>query len=135
VRAGRVRDLRVQAEGIHRNFPEKGWIKFLILRFIHEAPTFGYQLIQDMELKGYVKPGRFRTGSIYTILNRMEQQGLLSSCQVKSKMGRPRRVYSITIKGTTLLKRGLENIDRRRNIWDKLLNYYNSQFVAKENKN
>ena len=76
--------------------PERGWIQFLILRFIYEKPTYGYQLIEDMESKGYVKPGRFKTGSIYTILNRMEHRGLLSSKKEKSEEGRIRRVYSIT---------------------------------------
>jgi DNA-binding PadR family transcriptional regulator len=96
---------------------------------MYEKPTHGYQLIEDIESKGYVKPGRFKTGSIYTILNRMEQRGLLSSKQEKSEEGRIRRVYSITPKGTEILKRGLHGILRRKKIMDKLILFYQNHFT------
>jgi DNA-binding PadR family transcriptional regulator len=111
-----------------RSLPERGWIQFLILRFIYEKPAHGYQLIEDMESEGYVKPGRFKTGSIYTILNRMEHRGFLSSSQEKSEEGRPRRVYYITPKGTEILKRGLKGILRRKNIINKLTKFYQRHF-------
>jgi len=82
-----------------------------------------------MESKGYVTPGRFKTGSIYTILSRMEHKGLLSSNQEKSEVGRTRRVYSITPKGTEILKRGLEDVLRRKKIMDKILKFYFEQFT------
>jgi DNA-binding PadR family transcriptional regulator len=113
----------------HRTLPERGWVQFLILRFIYEKPTHGYQLIEDMESKGYVTPGRFKTGSIYTILNRMEHRGLLSSKQEKSEEGRIRRVYSITPKGTEILKRGLMGVLRRKKIMDKLTKFYYHHFT------
>ena len=82
-----------------------------------------------MESKGYVTPGRFSTGSIYTILNRMEHRGLLSSNQEKSEVGRIRRVYSITTKGTEILKRSLVGVLRRKKILDKLMKFYFEQFT------
>ena len=121
--------MKHQTRHFRRNLPERGWIQFLILRFIYEKPTHGYKLIQDMESKGYVTPGRFSTGSIYTILNRMEHRGLLSSNQEKSEVGRIRRVYSITPKGTEILKRGLVDVLRRKKIIDKLLKFYFEQFT------
>jgi len=112
----------------HRILPERGWIQFLILRFIYEGSTHGYQLIEKMESRRYVIPGRFRTGSIYTILNRMEHRGLLASKQEKSAEGRTRRVYSITPKGTEVLKRGLEGTLRRKKIMDELAAFYHEHF-------
>ena len=104
----------------------------MILRFIYEKPTHGYQLIQDMESKGYVTLGRFSTGSIYTILHRMEHRGLLSSNQEKSDVGRSRRVFSITAKGIEILKKGLEGVLGRKKIMDKLVKFYYEQFTEKK---
>jgi len=113
---------------VHRILPERGWIQFLILRFIYEGSTHGYQLIEKMESRRYVTHGRFRTGSIYTILNRLEHRDLLVSRQEKSEEGRTRRVYSITSKGTEVLKRGLEGILRRKKIMDELAAFYYEHF-------
>ena len=81
-----------------------------------------------METREYVKPGRFRTGSVYTILNRMEHHGVVSSKQEKSEEGRTRRVYSITPKGTEILKRGLEGVIGRKKIMDELAAFYDEHF-------
>jgi DNA-binding PadR family transcriptional regulator len=88
----------------------------------------GYQLIEDMENNEYVKSGRFKTGSIYTILNRMEHKGLLISNQEISEEGRPRRVYSITSRGKEILKRGLEGITIKKELIDDLTKFYYEKF-------
>ena len=112
----------------HRPILERGWVQFLILRLLFEKPKHGYQLIDDMETKGYVTKGRFKTGSIYTILNRMEHRGLLTSTQEKSEEGRSRRVYSITPHGINVLKRGLRGVIQRKKIMDELTDFYNEFF-------
>jgi len=110
-----------------RNLPERGWIQFLLLRLLHETPMHGYQLIESMEVRGYVRSGRFETGSIYTILNRMEKRGLLSSVK-SAETGRVRRIYSITEAGEEALKRGLEGVIHRKTIMDELADYYRQHF-------
>jgi len=107
-----------------RSLPERGWIQFLLLRMLHESPMHGYQLVETLEDRKYVKPGRFETGSIYTILNRMDHRGLLVSNQEKGDTGRLRRVYSITSDGEVVLKRGLENIISQKPLMDELADYY-----------
>jgi DNA-binding PadR family transcriptional regulator len=72
----------------------------------------GYQLKDVLEKRNLVREGRFKTGSLYTILNRMERKGVLSSSQEESDEGRPRRVYSITETGIERLRLGLENMLR-----------------------
>ena len=111
-----------------RSLPERGWIQFLLLRVLHERPMHGYQLIESMETRGYVQSGRFETGSIYTILNRMEKRGLLSSVKSTGETGRIRRVYSITEAGVEALKRGLEGVIHRKAIMDELADYYRQHF-------
>jgi hypothetical protein len=49
----------------HGSFPERGWIQFLLLRVLYERPMHGYQLIGELEGRGFVVQGRFRTGSMH----------------------------------------------------------------------
>jgi len=108
--------------------PERGWIQFLLLRLLHESPMHGYQLIESMEARGYVQSGRFETGSIYTILNRMEKRSFLSSVKSTGETGKIRRIYSITEAGEEALKRGLEGVIHRKTIMDELAEYYHQHF-------
>jgi PadR family transcriptional regulator PadR len=112
----------------HRAFPERGWIQFLLLRLLYEEPMHGYQLIEELENRGYTRPGRFETGSIYTILKRMEMRGLLSSQETRSEAGRARRVYEVTEMGVEALKRGLEAVNRRKKLMDELASFYEEHF-------
>ena len=111
-----------------RNLPERGWIQFLLLRVLHERPMHGYQLIESMEARGYVQSGRFETGSVYTILNRMDKRGLLSSVKSAAETGRVRRIYSLTEAGVEALRRGLEGVIQRKAMMDELAEYYRQHF-------
>jgi len=111
-----------------RPLPERGWIQFLSLMMLNEEPMHGYQLKDEMERQGYVRDGRFDTGSLYTILNRMESRGDLSSTQELSEEGRTRRVYRVTDEGRRRLKAGLEYMLRRKRLLDELERYYETHF-------
>ena len=113
----------------HRHpLPERGWVQFLLLLMINEQPMHGYQLNEVLEERGLVRKDRFKTGSLYTILNRMEENELLTSHQEESEEGRPRRVYAITETGKNRLKAGLEHMLRRKRLLDELEQYYNEHF-------
>lgn len=112
----------------HRPFPERGWVQFLLLRLLDEEPMHGYQLMEELEERGYVRSGRFETGSVYTILKRMEGRGLLSSKKDEGETGRVRRIYTITTLGREALKRGLESVIRRKRLMDELAKYYEEHF-------
>jgi DNA-binding PadR family transcriptional regulator len=84
--------------------------------------------MEELEDRRYVNSGRFETGSVYTILNRMEGRGLLLSENEKSVSGRVRRVYNLTPTGTDALKRGLERILRQKRVMDELSEYYVGRF-------
>ncbi|MFP3950810.1 MAG: PadR family transcriptional regulator [Candidatus Bathyarchaeia archaeon] len=113
----------------HHHLPERGWIQFLLLLLINESPAHGYQLMEELEDRGFVRHGRFKTGSAYTILNRMEEHAYLTSNIEESEAGRERRVYSITDEGRERLKRGLEYMLKRKKLLDKLERYYNKHFT------
>ena len=112
----------------HHTLPERGWVQFLLLLAINEKPSHAYQLSEILEERGLVRKDRFKTGSLYTILNRMEEKELLTSIQEESEEGRPRRVYSITETGKNSLQAGLEHMLRRKRLLDELERYYNKYF-------
>ena len=51
---------------------------FLLLMLLNEEPMHGYQLAEELQTRGYVREGRFKTGSLYTILNRMDNKEILT---------------------------------------------------------
>jgi PadR family transcriptional regulator PadR len=121
---GRERSIRNKH---YHHLPERGWVQFLLLLLINKSPMHGYQLIDELE-KRYVRHGRFKTGSVYTILNRMEKHGDLTSTIEESETGRERRVYSITDEGKDRLKRALEYMLKRKKFLDELEKYYLNYF-------
>jgi DNA-binding PadR family transcriptional regulator len=108
--------------------PERGFVQFLLLLLLNENPMHGYQLAEELQSRGYVREGRFKTGSLYTILNRMENKGSLKSTKQESDAGRPRRVYCITEEGKTHLKKGLQYMLHRKRFLDEMQEYYNRHF-------
>lgn len=92
----------------------------------------GYQLIDEMESRELVETGRFETGSIYTILNRMEKHELLVSEKKEADSGRIRRVYSVTPKGVEALREGLLAVKKREKITEELVEYYEKTFAGTE---
>lgn len=110
------------------NYPERGWIQFLILRSLYEKPSYGYRLMKTLEeiSCGYNK---LETGSIYTILRRMEHRGLLASEWEHIETGPDRRVYKVTKRGAEALKSGLESIIKRKAMMDDLAEFYRKNFL------
>lgn len=114
------------------SYPERGWIQFLILRILHENPTHGYELMRTLEERS-CGCHRLETGSIYTLLRRMDDGGLLESEWTRSETTGPeRRVYKVTERGTEALKSGLESIVKRKAMMDDLAEYYKKRFMKKE---
>ena len=112
----------------HGSHPERGWVQFLLLMLLNEEPKHGYQLAEELQTRGYVREGRFKTGSLYTILNRMEKKEILTSTHEESESGRPRRVYSITEDGRSHLKNGLQYMLHRKKFLDEIEEYYRLHF-------
>jgi len=103
-------------------------MQFLFVRLIYEKPMHGYQLMEELERRGFVLPGRLETGSVYTILRRMEHRGLLSSEWDMKASGPDRRVYMVTDDGVEFLRRGLEEMVKRRALMDDLTSFYREHF-------
>lgn len=76
---------------------------------------------------------RLETGSMYTLLRRMEHRGLLESAWERAETTGPdRRVYKVTKSGTEALRSGLESIARRKAMMDDLAEFYKKHFMKRE---
>ena len=105
-----------------------GLIQLLVLRILHEKPSHGYQIMEELEKitsEKYIP----EPGAIYTILRRMEERSLVTSEWEKKEAGADRRVYTITQAGVKILKEGLEMVKGRRQLMDNLVQFYDSHFI------
>lgn len=80
----------------------KGNIDTLLLSLVSQQPMYGYQIMQELEgrSQGYFK---FKEGTLYPALHRLEKTGLLQGEWQTLPNGRQRRYYSITDKGRRVL--------------------------------
>lgn len=74
----------------------------LLLAVLTAGPSYGYQLVQDLNAKA---PGLLKTGegTIYPVLHRLEERGLIQSAWRAGDNGRQRRYYRLTQKGKRAL--------------------------------
>ncbi|MGQ9641552.1 MAG: PadR family transcriptional regulator [Candidatus Bathycorpusculaceae bacterium] len=117
--------------GCWHHYPERGWIQFIIMRILYEKPMHGYQLLEEIEERscGFHK---LEPGSIYTLLRRMDERGLLESKWEKVEGSPDRRIYKLTEKGVEALKMGLESIVKRKMLFDDLAKFYHENFEKVE---
>lgn len=75
-----------------------GTLRVLILSELSHAPSYGYAIAKaiDESTGGELV---VRPESLYPVLHRMEQEGLLEAKWEEAEGGRPRKVYRITPKG------------------------------------
>jgi len=71
--------------------------ELLILSALRSEPKHGYQIVLDIENESNGL-FRFRHGTLYPILHRLEKEGLIRGTWSKD-VGRKKKVYSLTGKG------------------------------------
>jgi len=85
----------------------KGSIDSLLLCLVAQQPIYGYRIIKELERRsqGYFK---FKEGTLYPALHRLEEAGLIRGEWQTLPRGRQRRYYHITEKGllSMVAKRG-----------------------------
>jgi len=80
----------------------KGSADSLLLCLIGQQSMYGYQIIKELEKRsqGYFK---FKEGTLYPALHRLEKAGLILGKWQLLSNSRPRRYYHITAKGRSKL--------------------------------
>jgi DNA-binding PadR family transcriptional regulator len=76
----------------------KGSIDSLLLCLIEQQPMYGYLILKELERRsqGYFK---FKEGTLYPALHRLEKADLIQGEWQALPNGRQRRYYDITAKG------------------------------------
>ena len=96
--------------------PMKGTAYSLLLGLLSQQPMYGYQIIKELERRsaGYFK---FKEGTLYPALHRLEKSGLTTGEWQSLPSGRQRKYYRITDKGLRILA---ENRSEWRNFLEAM---------------
>jgi PadR family transcriptional regulator, regulatory protein PadR len=98
----------------------KGHLDMIVLAALSAGPAHGYAVIEEIKRRS---AGAFDLpeGTIYPVLHRLEQAGLLAGRWVTAESGRRRRVYAIT-------KRGQSQLGEQRAVWEQFSKAIGSLF-------
>jgi PadR family transcriptional regulator, regulatory protein PadR len=81
----------------------------MVLSLISEKDMYGYEIIQDLEIKSD-NTFSLKEGTLYPVLHTLENDGLAVSYEKPAESGKLRKYYSIT-------KKGLSELDQRKAEW------------------
>ncbi len=70
----------------------KGTLEGIILAFLAARPAYGYEITAWLRDQGFTD---IAEGTVYALLVRVEQRGLVDVEKVPSEKGPPRKVYSL----------------------------------------
>jgi PadR family transcriptional regulator, regulatory protein PadR len=78
----------------------KGTLEGIVLAVLLGKPAYGYEITAWLRDQGFTD---IAEGTIYALLVRFEQRGLVDVEKVPSEKGPPRKVYSVTAAGRDYL--------------------------------
>ena len=78
----------------------KGILEGILLAIISERPAYGYEITAELRERGFAD---IAEGTVYAVLLRIEQRGLVDVEKVPSEKGPPRKVYSLNGSGADYL--------------------------------
>lgn len=78
----------------------KGTLEGIVLAILAMAPAYGYEITARLRDEGFAD---IAEGTIYALLVRIEQRGLVDVVKVPSEKGPPRKVYSLNPQGREYL--------------------------------
>ena len=88
----------------------KGTLEGVVLAILTIKPAYGYEITAELRERGFTD---IAEGTIYALLIRIEQRGLVDVEKVASEKGPPRKVYSLNA-------RGRDNLDEFWTTWSFL---------------
>ena len=99
----------------------KGTLEGIILAILSARRAYGYEITALLRNQGF---SDIAEGTVYALLVRIEQKGLVDVEKIPSEKGPPRKVYSINARGRdyleefwrtwTFLAERLEQLNRER---------------------
>jgi PadR family transcriptional regulator PadR len=88
----------------------KGTLEGIVLALLSVRPAYGYEITAWLREQGF---SAIAEGTVYALLIRIEQRGLVDVRKVPSEKGPPRKVFSLNA-------RGREHLDEFWTTWDFL---------------
>ena len=82
---------------------KKGALELVLLCLIARGETYGYALLTALQERGGAIFGGAREGTIYPVLYRLEEAGLIAS-RIQPLGGRSRKYYTLTARGREALE-------------------------------
>ena len=79
----------------------KGTLEGMVLAILSDRPAYGYEITARLREKGFTD---IAEGTVYALLIRIEQRGLVDVEKVPSEKGPPRKVYSLNAAGHDYLE-------------------------------
>ena len=79
----------------------KGILEGIVLAILSMRPAYGYEITARLRAQGF---SDIAEGTIYALLVRIEQRGLVDVEKVPSEKGPPRKVYSLNAQGREYLE-------------------------------
>ncbi|MDX2378055.1 PadR family transcriptional regulator [Microbacterium sp. LRZ72] len=74
----------------------KGVLEGIVLAILSARPAYGYEITSWLREQGFAD---IAEGTVYALLVRVEQRGLVDVEKVPSEKGPPRKVYSLNAQG------------------------------------
>jgi PadR family transcriptional regulator PadR len=78
----------------------KGILEGMVLAVLSRRPAYGYEITAWLREQGF---SGIAEGTVYALLIRVEQRGLVDVERVPSEKGPPRKVYSLNAQGREYL--------------------------------
>jgi PadR family transcriptional regulator PadR len=94
-----------------------------LLLLLKNKKAYGYELIGELK-RNDITNLRFDIGAVYRALREMEKNGAVRSTWAESAAGPSKRIYQITKKGRSNLKKWGEIIRQRKKSLEKFLRLY-----------
>ena len=79
----------------------KGTLEGIVLVILSLRPAYGYEITARLREQGFTD---LAEGTIYAVLVRIEQRGLVDVARHPSEKGPPRKVYSLNVQGQAYLE-------------------------------
>lgn len=79
----------------------KGILEGIVLAILSRRPAYGYEITAQLREQGFTD---IAEGTVYALLIRIEQRGLVDVEKVPSEKGPPRKVYTLNSRGQEYLE-------------------------------
>jgi len=86
--------------GKHMTEMLKGTLEGIVLAILSVGPAYGYEITARLREEGF---SDIAEGTVYALLVRNQQKGLVDVEKIQSDKGPPRKVYSLNAQGRDYL--------------------------------